>query len=520
MLKQEQTQKQGQKLLSKIVLNQNMLALPAIALDNLVKRELEQNPLLEEGPDSENELTDDALLNEEKDQPDEDLIRDNPSPAQGDEASAAGDERDSDSDGEKNDPDNEFNWDEYFENESEEYASYNTGGVKPFDYGNIADDGNRLQESLILQLHFSDLPPKIEFIAEEIVWSLNDDGMLAEIPENILADLTVKKAGTDFENETFTHEEFDIALDFIHKNLDPPGIGARDLKECLLIQIERGRYDNHLKALASEAVAMHFDDIANKRFEKLEKHLKATPDEMREVFELLHKLNPKPGYSDAAEPENYIVPDLIVKGRDGTYDVFLNERFTPLLRVNSSYKDLYLNKRKTLDNNARTYLTNNFNRAKWFIDAVNSRRDTMIKIMEAVVRRQKLFFDSSGEELKPLLEKDIAEEIGMDTSTVSRAVKNKYVQTDFGIFDMRSFFTSHMQNSDGEDISNAEVKLKLKQLIASENKENPLTDLELASELSKSGYKIARRTVTKYRESLDIPIAKLRREIVQGFEED
>jgi RNA polymerase sigma-54 factor len=181
--------------------------------------------------------------------------------------------------------------------------------------------------------------------------------------------------------------------------------------------------------------------------------------------------------------------------------------------VNGAYKDMYMNGKSTLDQNTKTYLLNNFNRAKWFIEAINSRRDTMIKIMEAIIRRQKEFFDNSGEGLRPMLEKEVAEEIGMDTSTVSRAVRNKYVQTDFGIYELRSFFTGTMHKADGEDVSNMEIKEKLKKLIDYENKSHPLTDLQLSRELAKSGYEVARRTVAKYREALDMPIARLRREL-------
>ncbi len=514
MLKQMQTQKQAQKLLPKIVLNQNLLAIPAIALDNLVKRELEQNPLLEEGPDTEVEPTDDAFTNEEKDQPDEDLIRVSPSPTVSSDEIPSQEDEEASVPQEITDKQEEYNWDEYFENEAEEYKSYDAGEVIPFDYGNISDPGNKLHESLILQIHLSDLPRKIVFVAEEIISSFNEDGFLEDAPENILLDLEEKKKGTEFENETFEMQDFDSALKFIHSDLDPPGIGARDLKECLLIQIERGNYDSNLKRLASEAISNHFQDIKNKRFERLEKELNATPEEMKAVFALLHELNPKPGSEDDSLTENYIVPDLIVKSRDGEYDIFLNEKYTPSLRVSKAYRDLYVSNKKELDKDTKAYLVNNFNKAKWFIEAINSRRETMIKIMHAIIARQKDFFERSGEDLKPLLEKEIAEDIKMDTSTVSRAVKNKYVQTDFGIYDLRSFFSTTMQTTDGEDISNTEIKIKLKELIDNENKEHPLTDLELSAELRKMGLKVARRTVAKYREALDYQIAKLRREIV------
>jgi RNA polymerase sigma-54 factor len=170
-------------------------------------------------------------------------------------------------------------------------------------------------------------------------------------------------------------------------------------------------------------------------------------------------------------------------------------------------------RKKTLDKSTKEYITNNFNRARWFIDAINSRRETMLKIMEAIIERQNYFFENNGERLSPLYEKDVAENIKMDTSTVSRAVRGKFVQTDFGIYELRSFFTSPLATNDGEDVSNVEAKVRLKEFIDNENKMKPLTDEELTNEMNKKGFKIARRTIAKYREAINIPVAKLRREI-------
>lgn len=509
MLKQIQTQKQSQKLLPKIVVRQNLLAMPAIALEALVKRELEQNPMLEEGQEDENQPTDDAFLNEESDKPDEVQMRDEPSPA----ASESGTEAEEEfSTAEKPDRDEEYDWDEYFENEAEEYHTSDNGYAPEFDgSGSVAGDINSV-ENLVLQLHLSELPRKIIFAGEEIIWSLDEDGFFREDNADILKDLELKKIGTEFENDEFTEDDITDALVYIQDFLDPPGIGARDLKECLLIQIERRKMDERLKKLAIRAVSRFFPDLMNKRFEKLEKELDASAAELTKVFDLLHELNPKPGSGSEGEPDNYIVPDLIVKGRDGFYDVFLNEKYTPALRISNNYKKMY-QRRDDLDKQTKDYLLNNFNKAKWFIDAVNSRRDTLIRIMEAIIKRQKEYFQTDGEKIKPLQEKEIADDIKMDTSTVSRAVKNKYVQTDFGIIHLRSFFTPTMHKSGGEDVSNSEIKAKLGELIMSENKTRPLTDHHLSAELEKLGYKVARRTVAKYRESIGYPVAKLRREI-------
>ncbi len=511
MLKQIQKIQQGQKLLPKIVLIQNILGIPAIALDNIVRRELELNPLLEDGPELESDVTDDALTNDEWGQPDEMEMRQNPSPASSDENSIKSEEEST----EEREKEEEFGWDEYFENETDDVSANKWEQQPAFDYGNISFVGNNMYDSLLLQLHLSDISPKQQFVTEEVLFSLNDDGFFTEEPEALLADLEESKEGTEFENDVFSPDDIDAAIEFIQANLDPPGIGARNLKECLIIQIERGKFSNQLKALASEAVSMHFDDIINKRYEKLEKALNVSPEIMKDVFELLHKLNPKPGLAHDSSPENYIVPDLIVKSHGGHYEVYLNERFTPSLRINNSYKNMYVNHKDSLDRNTKDYLYKNFNKAKWFIEAINSRRETMIKMMEAIIARQKDFFDSAGEILKPMLEKEIAQDINMDSSTVSRAVKNKYVQTDFGIYELRSFFSNSMQTADGDDVSTSEIKGKLKELIINEDKDRPLTDLELSRLLANDGYNVARRTISKYRESLGLPMAKLRREITK-----
>jgi len=494
MLNQNLSQKLSQKLLPKIVLNQNILAIPTLALDTIIKRELELNPMLEEGPELDQDIEKSAEQNSETTE------------IKGEETTE-----------ENYDKDDEYNWDEYFENESDNEPYYTSGGAgseNEFDRNNIREEEQSMYDNLIVQLHLFDLSKREIFIGEEIIWSLDNDGYFKESLEAVLEDTDVKKRGTEFENDNFSEEDILNMLEYIQVNIDPPGIAARDLKECVIIQVKRSNIKDRIKENTIKIFTEYFDDMKHKRFEKLSKELDINMDEVKEIFEFVHTLNPKPYSQDTDANVGYIVPDLIVKKTEDKYEVYLNEKFTPSLRISRTYSDMYTKDKKNLDSNTKEYLLNNFNKAKWFIDAINSRRETMIKIMEAIINRQKEFFENNGENLNPVFEKDIAEDIRMDNSTISRAVKGKYVQTDFGIYNMRSFFSNSIPNKDGSDISTIEVRNKIKEIIEKEDKSNPLTDQEISEILTKSGLKIARRTVAKYRESVDLPIAKQRREII------
>ncbi|MEP7145409.1 MAG: RNA polymerase factor sigma-54 [bacterium] len=502
MLKQTYTQKLTQKHLPKIILTQNILSIPTLALDNIIKRELELNPMLEEENETDEEETDQQQITEES-------ITDSlPDHNENDPQKT-----ESDIEAEEANPKEEFDWDEYFENESDEYKSYDGEPGSNFDKNSLIRDSSNLFDTLNLQLQLSDLSKKLIFIGEEILWSLNDDGYFTDNPEDILSDLDAKKEQTEFENESFLMEELNEALNYIQKHLDPAGIAARNLNECLLIQIQRSGQNQEFKNYSETVLKNHFEDLRLKRYERISRDMNIDLEKVKEIFDFIHRLNPKPGLKNESPVENYIVPDLVVKKVDDKFEIFLNDKFVPSLRINRTYKNLFVDEKKTLDKNTKEYITNNFNRARWFIDAINSRRETMLKIMEAIIDRQTYFFENNGERLSPLYEKDVAENIKMDTSTVSRAVRGKFVQTDFGIYELRSFFTSPLATNDGEDVSNVEAKVRLKELIDNEINTKPLTDEELTHEMNKKGFKIARRTIAKYREAINIPVAKLRREI-------
>ncbi|HMS66135.1 MAG TPA: RNA polymerase factor sigma-54 [Ignavibacteria bacterium] len=507
MLKQSQNLKQTLKHLPSIILNQKILTIPTLALDNIIKKEIELNPMLEEIVDSDIEESESM-----------DVIKGDVPETSSEIKSDSTDESFEDV---KTDDDlspeskvkEEYDWDEYFENETESYKTYDNEYSGNYE-NSFIDEDNSMNSGLLLQLNLSDLSKKLIFVAEEIIWSLTPDGYFTDKYEDVLEDLNVKKIDTEFENEIFTTDDINEALKFIQYKIDPPGIGAGSLKECLLIQTERSDKPTYIKQLAGSVIENQFEDLRLKRYENVSRELKIELSLVKEVFEFIHKLNPKPGFIDNTGNQNYIVPDLIVKKIEDKYEIFLNEKFTPSLRINRTYQNLYSNKKSELDKNTKEYLVSNFNRAKWFIDAINSRKETMLKVMNAIISYQKDFFDNNGEGLKPLYEKTIAEDIRMDSSTISRTVRGKYVQTDFGIYELRSFFTTPLHTTGINEISNVEVKAELKKLIDNENKKKPLTDEELAAELNKAGFRIARRTVAKYREAINLPVAKLRREII------
>lgn len=500
MLSQSLSQKQTQKTLPKIIMQQNILAIPLLSLDNIIKRELELNPMLEEGSEYEQEetgLSDDAAssdINEEKTKIDEDDVN-------------------YESEKEKN-SDEEYNWDEYFDNEDFEKSIPGDKREDSYEPVISSEYSSSLKDSLTLQLHLSGLSEKKIFIGEEIIWSLSDEGFFTDEDEDILTDLNKKKAGTVFENDEFTKEELDHVLKFIQDKLDPPGIAARNLKDCLIIQIARSEIDNKLKNNTIDIIKNHFEDLRLKRYESISKDMNIDLQHVKEIFEFIQKLNPRPGNDIQISAKDYIIPDLIIKKNEDEFEISLNDGNSPSLRINRAYKKLYKDKTNKLDKETKEFIVNNFNKAKWFIDAINSRKDTLLKIMSAIVEHQKYYFENNDTGLKPLFEKDIAEDIHMDPSTVSRAVRGKYVQTPSGIHELRSFFTTALSNSEGEDVSNSEVKITLKELIDNEDKTKPLSDEDLSHQLNIKGLKIARRTVAKYRESINIPPSKLRREIL------
>jgi RNA polymerase sigma-54 factor len=294
--------------------------------------------------------------------------------------------------------------------------------------------------------------------------------------------------------------------------LEPPGIASRSLQECLMAQLRVGSYDHALKELGIRILEHYFDDFKAKRFEELGRNLHIGMETLKKILEIIQHLNPKPGEGEFSAQENYVTPDFIVEKDKGDFLITLNDRNIPTLRINNAYRDLVTPKSKKVSAETKDFVKKKFEAAKWFIASIHQRRETLLKVMHAIVDRQRQWFDE-GEILKPMIYKNIAEVVGVDISTISRVVNSKYVQTEFGVNALRFFFTSGLESDNGEDVSNQAVKLRVKEIISAEDPQNPLNDDKIAEILQKEGIRIARRTIAKYREQLSVPIARMRKKI-------
>ena len=356
------------------------------------------------------------------------------------------------------------------------------------------------------------LDEKYKPICDFLIGSIDESGYLRREVEDIIDDLAFTQ------NIVTSKEEILSVLQKIQE-LDPPGVGARSLKECLLIQLRRKNskesIDNSIKIIEYD-----FDSFSKKKFSKLSERLNLTEQKLKEAIEEISKLNPKPGGSITSDfANNAITPDFILTIEDGDLIVELNKRNSPELRLSHSYKNILEgykkdpNKTKS-QNQAIQFLKQKLDSAKWFIEAIEQRHQTLFQTVNAIVNFQKDYF-LTGEEsnLKPMILKDIAEKINLDISTVSRVANSKYMDSPYGIRLLKSYFSEGMKNSDGDDVSTIEIKRILKEIIESEDKIKPLSDLDLSSKLSTKGFKVARRTVAKYREQLDIPVARLRKQL-------
>ncbi|TRZ65797.1 RNA polymerase sigma-54 factor [bacterium] len=496
MLKQSQSQKLVQKILPQIIQRQSLLQISTLSIEQMIRQELELNPFLEEVEELE-----EATEDEEK-------------PEVEDEAKEKEDEPVSKQD-------EEFDVEDYTLDETEGFktADYDSAHTE-YNYDNMWKSKVSINDNLLSQLHLSDLTDKQIFIGEVVIGYIDEEGYIRDSNADILADVEKQKETGEYSDEVFTVDDVEAVIKLIHK-FDPIGIGARSLNECLIVQIEEANIDSNFKNLCIRALSEFFEEFRLKSYEKLIKELNVDADTVNHIFEFVTKLNPKPGISIDASDSLYIYPDLIIFKDEDTneWTVELNDRNVPPLRLNKAYRKLTETNLGKKDKDAKEFIKNNFERAKWFIEAIKSRRETMLKVMNSILKRQIEFFETNGENFKPMYEKDVAEDISMDISTVSRTVRGKYVQTTFGIFELKSFFSNYIRNDEGDDISTKQIKEKIKEIISRENPQKPLTDDDLTDDLNRYGFKIARRTVAKYREALNIPKARLRRKITNDTEE-
>lgn len=482
MLKQQLQQKLQQKLSPQQIQMIRLLELPTLELEERVKHELEDNPALEEGK----EPQDDLEHSEEEDFAAEGS--DNEDLSLGDYFSA--------------DDIPEYKLQQMTERAERKEEI-------PF------AEGESLSEFLLEQLRLRELPEKQVKIAEYIIGNLDDDGYLRRDLSAIADDL-VFQAGVEAD-EAEVEQVLRVIQDF-----EPAGIGARDLKECLLIQLNKREKTEAIR-LALRILNSYFEDFTRKRYERILKTLDITEEELKRAIREITLLNPKPGSSwgDTMETAmSQVVPDFVVEANNGELTLSMNNRGVPDLRINQEYAEMFQdyagNKaNQTADRrDAVQFVKQKLDAAQWFIDAIRQRNETLQRTMETIICLQREFFLTGDETtLRPMILKDVAERTGYDISTISRVSNSKYVQTNFGVYPLKYFFSESMQTDTGEEISTREVKKIMKDHVDAEDKRHPLTDEELAAILKEAGYVIARRTVAKYREQLGIPVARMRKEI-------
>jgi RNA polymerase sigma-54 factor len=481
MINLSQQMRLGLKLTPQQVQYLKLLQLPTMALEQRIKTELELNPLLE--------TIDEVEQQTDQDEPEE--------------AAAETVEEEK----VENKEEESYSLEDYINDDLTGYKSPES--YKPQDeeeeYERPQASTVPMSERLLSQFRFQCEDDLDFLIAEEIIGNVDEDGYLRRELGLIVQDL----------NLTFgleiSLERAEAVLKLIQL-LDPPGIAARDLQECLIAQVRTTKCDPHIKELALKVLQHHFDDLKLKRFENLGNDLHVGMDSLKRVIELIQHLNPKPGEGQFSAQENYITPDFIVENDEGDFIISLHDRNMPALRINKAYRDLVAPKGKKASKEAKDFIKQKFEAAKWFIASIHQRRQTLMKVMRAIVDRQRKWFEE-GEVLKPMIYKDIAEVVGVDISTISRVVNSKYVQTEFGVHSLKQFFTSGLETESGEDVSNRMIKHRIKDIIEVEDPQRPLNDDKIAAMVGGEGVKIARRTVAKYREQMGIPIARLRKKI-------
>lgn len=380
----------------------------------------------------------------------------------------------------------------------------------------ILSEGRSLQEYLVEQLGYRNLSEREMRLATYLVGSIDEDGYLRRELDAIADDIAFTLG-----IET-TAEELERLLDVIH-DLEPAGIGARNLRECLLLQMGQLPMNMPARRLARRILTDYFDEFVKKHYEKLMSRLQVSEEEFRDAIAEIRRLTPKPGnlYAEGGtDTTPYIVPDFILDYHDGRFDLSLNSSNIPEVRINRRYAEMLRDMVapdgtvKAEDREALQFVKSKIDSAKWFISAIKQRHDTLMRTMQTILDYQKEYFkDGDKSKLRPMILKDIADRTGLDVSTISRVVNSKYVQTQFGIILLKSLFSEAMQTESGEEVSSYEIKNILQQCIDEEDKRHPLTDETLMDILNSKGYRIARRTVAKYREMLNIPVARLRKQI-------
>jgi len=483
MLRQNLSQKQIQKLSPQQIQLMKLLQVPTAILEQRIKEELEANPALEEGREDE--------------EPDPD--------------------KEAEEEEEKEDTREEetIDLEDYLDDDDYGYTSSSDGYNKDEDDKTIpVAVPSTFHDHLIKQMGLLDLTEHEVMVAEQLVGSIDDDGYIRRDLEAIIDDLA-------FTQNVMTDEAELEKLLLVVQNFEPAGVGARTLQECLLLQINRKEDDGSI-ITARRILQDYFESFTKKHYDKMMRHLDIDEQELKDAIDEVLKLNPKPGGSlqHTRSQNQYIIPDFTVKNVNSELDITLNSRNAPDLRVSDSFKEMMQaynrgDKKDKKQKDAVVFIKRKIDSAKWFIDAIKQRQHTLLSTMQAIVDYQKDFFLTGDEvRLRPMILKDIAEITFLDISTVSRVANSKYVQTEYGTYKLKYFFSESILTESGEEVSTREVKNILQGIIEEEDKSKPLSDQKLTDMLKERGYNIARRTVAKYREQLNIPVARLRKELL------
>ncbi|HFE38968.1 MAG TPA: RNA polymerase factor sigma-54 [Gammaproteobacteria bacterium] len=477
-----------------------LLQLSTVELQSEIQEALESNPMLEEGSE-EGGSTDSAPSIEQKqaetsnaDPVSEFEVKDSSSELQSDSLPA--------------DLPVDSSWEDTYDYNSSSSSSTNTynsseDNLRDFESKNTVED--TLTDHLLWQLNLTPFSDIDRTIASVIIDSLNEDGYLAQSLEDILNELK-----TEENEENIELDEVEAVLHRL-QNFDPPGIAARDLRESLKLQLAQlSEEDIPLHAEASKLIDQHFDLLANRDFNLLMRRMKLTEDKLKQVVEVIHTLNPRPGSQVASSTPEYIIPDVYVRKEKNAWRVSLNPDTTPKLNINSMYAGLIQRADKSPDN---TYMQGQLQEARWLIKSLQSRNETLMKVSTCIVARQKGFLEHGEEAMKALVLHDVAEEVGMHESTISRITNKKYMHTPRGIFELKYFFSSHVSTASGGECSSTAIRALIKKLIAAETPKKPLSDSKIAKILSDQGINVARRTVAKYRDAMTIPPSNERKRL-------
>lgn len=482
----------SQKLSPQQIQYQKLLQLNTIALEQRIKTELELNPVLEEVQTEDIELTQEQL----EDSSGEDVSAELESSAEDDYDSSI----------------DEFDTEDLMSDEEFDSSNINRSPDDEDSTQPVAPARTTMRENLMDQLHMLDLSEEEMILGENIIDCLTPDGYFKENLSNMVEDLSM------FEHVELTTEQAEKVLKLI-QHFEPIGLAASDLQECLLIQLRHADYDKYYSYIAEKILTEQYKEFFNKRFDLIQKNLNLSRETFKAALDIIHKLNPKPGEGNIDSMEsNQITPDFIIEKVDDNYIITLNDRAMPSVTISQQYLEMINTRKRKRKLSAREkethkFLREKFESAKWFIVSIQQRRNTLLKIMQAILEKQHEFFELGPRALKPMIYKDIADEVSMDISTISRVVNGKYVQSPVGIHELKYFFSEGLSTDSGSEISNKHIKELIKEIIDNEPKKSPYSDDKIAKILVERGIHIARRTIAKYREQMMLPVARLRKEL-------